>query len=215
MVVALNHDLVCRDLRILARRDDDLRTALRLVGSPPPRQRPPGFASLARIVVGQQVSTAAANGIWARIAAAVEPLTPQRIAAQDEAALRALGLSRQKALYLRGIGAAIASGALDLDEVARADDNRAITALLAVKGVGRWTAEIYLLFALGRRDVFPAGDLALQVGLQRLKRLRKRPDPERARKLAAHWSPMRGAMAHFLWHYYAVLKQRDGAGLPA
>jgi DNA-3-methyladenine glycosylase II len=214
MPIRLTHAQVCRDLRALSRSDADLRAALRAIGDPPPRQRPPGFASLARIIVGQQVSTAAASGIWTRITAAVEPLTPERIAAQDEATLRALGLSRQKALYLREMAQAVAHGALDLDAIARADDERAIAALLALKGVGRWTAEIYLLFSLGRRDIFPAGDLALQVGLQRLKRLRKRPDPERTRKLTTPWSPLRGAAAHFLWHYYAALKQRDGAGLP-
>ncbi|HEX6980892.1 MAG TPA: DNA-3-methyladenine glycosylase 2 family protein [Alphaproteobacteria bacterium] len=190
-------------LRKLAARDPDIAAALKLVGYPPPRNRPPGFTSLLRTIVGQQISAAAAASLWTRLAAAIDPITPETVAALDIEDLRALGFSRQKALYARGLALDILEGRVDLDRVAQLDDEAAVNHLIQIKGIGRWSAEIYLLFALGRPDVFPAGDLALQVGMQRLKRLRRRPEPDRLLKLVEPWRPYRGAAAHFLWHYYA------------
>lgn len=190
-------------LKKLARTDPLLGAALRLVGPPPPRHRPPGFASLARIIVGQQVSTASANSIWARLTHSVDPFTPETVVARSADELRMIGLSRQKAAYMLGLARALADGALDLDRVHAMDDEGAIAELTRLNGFGRWSAEIYLLFSLERPDVWPCGDLALQVGVQRLRRLRQRPDPRRMIKLAEPWRPYRGAAAHFLWHYYA------------
>jgi DNA-3-methyladenine glycosylase II len=190
-------------LKKVARADPILAAALKLVGPPPPRNRPPGFASLSRIIVGQQVSTASAISIWARLTQVIDPFTPENVLARRIDELRALGLSRQKAAYTLGLAADIAEGRLVLDRLHALDDEAAIAELTKLKGFGRWSAEIYLLFSLERPDVWPAGDLALQVGLQRLRRLRKRPDPMRMIKLAEPWRPYRGAVAHFLWHYYA------------
>jgi DNA-3-methyladenine glycosylase II len=190
-------------LAALAARDAHLAAAFALVGPPPDRSRPPGFPTLLRIIIGQQVSTAVAQVFWSRITAAIDPITPAALLAVEETALRAFGLSRQKAAYARALAADILEGRLDLDRIAALDDDAAIAALMKLKGIGRWSAEVYLLFALGRPDVFPAADLALAVAMQRVKKLRKRPGPERLIKLAKPWRPYRSAAAHLLWHYYA------------
>jgi DNA-3-methyladenine glycosylase II len=208
------------DLAALAERDADFAAALAAAGMPPARERPIGFASLLRIIIGQQVSAAAASGIWRRLEAAANPVTPAAIVALELEALKACGLSRQKACYALALSHAVASRALDLEAVHDLDDDAVIAALTAINGIGRWTAEIYLLFAMRRRDVWPAGDLAVAVGTQRLKRLRKRPDPDRLRKLAEPWRPYRSAAALFMWHYYAaslpasVKPAATSAGLP-
>ncbi len=189
-------------LRRLAKADPALAAALAAVGSPPLRSREPGFASLARIIVGQQVSTASSVALWAKLTAGVDPFTPEAVLARTADELRLLGLSRQKAAYTLGLARAIAEGTLDLERLRDLDDEAAIEEITRVKGLGRWSAEIYLLFALQRSDIWPAGDLALQIGMQRLRGLRKRPDAKRMIRLAEPWRPYRGAAAHFLWHYY-------------
>lgn len=190
-------------LQELAARDPDIAAALAQIGPPPPRDRPPGFGSLLRAIVGQQISAAAAASLWARLTAAIDPITPEAVAAHEIDALRALGLSRQKALYARGLALDILARRVELDRLPTLADDAAIAHLVQVKGIGRWSAEVYLLFALGRPDIWPAGDLALAIAMQRLKRLRRRPDPKRLIRLAEPWRPYRGAAAHFLWHYYA------------
>jgi DNA-3-methyladenine glycosylase II len=190
-------------LAALAARDKDIAAALAEIGLPPPRDRPPGFSSLLRTIVGQQISAKAAATLWERLLAAVDPLSPETVAQLDLDALRALGLSRPKAVYARGLALDIVEGRIDLDRLPMLEDQAAIEHLVQIKGIGQWSAEVYLLFALGRPDIFPAGDLALQIAMQRLKRLRKRPDPKRMLRLAEPWRPYRGAAAHFLWHYYA------------
>ena len=194
---------IAADLGAIAARDQGFAAALDAVGLPPARERPTGFASLLRIIIGQQVSAAAASGIWRRLEAAGS-LEPAAIAALELEALKACGLSRQKASYALALSQAVASGTLDLEQVHALDDDGVVAALTAIKGIGRWTAEVYLLFAMRRRDVWPAGDLAVAVGMQRLRRLRKRPDPDRVRKLAEPWRPYRSAAALFMWHYYAA-----------
>jgi DNA-3-methyladenine glycosylase II len=189
-------------LKALAKRDPDIAAALKRIGPPPPRDRPPGFSSLLRAIVGQQISSAAAAALWARLAAAIDPVSPETIAPLDAVALRALGFSRQKALYAQGLARDIIEKRVDLDLLPALDDEAAVAHLIQIKGIGRWSAEVYLLFALGRTDIFPAGDLALAIAMQRLKRLRRRPDPKRLIKLVEPWRPYRGAAAHFLWHYY-------------
>jgi DNA-3-methyladenine glycosylase II len=189
-------------LRALADRDRHIAAALAEIGPPPPRERPPGFASLLRAIVGQQISAAAAAALWTRLGTALDPISAETVARLEIDALRKLGLSRQKALYAQGLARDVLERRIDLDLVPSMDDEAAIAHLIQIKGIGRWSAEVYLLFALGRPDIFPAGDLALAIAMQRLKRLRKRPDPKRLTKLVEPWRPYRGAGAQFLWHYY-------------
>jgi DNA-3-methyladenine glycosylase II len=189
-------------LDCLAGSDPILAAARRAAGEPKLRKWPQGFATLLDIIVGQQVSTASANAIKARLRTALGDLTEDAVLAASDETLRVCGLSRQKLAYVRDLADHVASGRLDLRRLARAGEEEAIASLTQVKGIGRWTAEIYLLFALGRADVFPADDLALAVGMQRLHRFDTRPDSRRLRDLAEAWQPWRGAAAHFLWHYY-------------
>jgi DNA-3-methyladenine glycosylase II len=189
-------------LQALAERDTDIAAALALIGPPPSRARPPGFSSLLRAIVAQQVSAASAAALWARLAAAIDPIEPASVACLELEALRKLGLSRPKARYALGLARDILDGRIDLERVPTLADEEAIAHLVQIKGIGRWSAEVYLLFALGRPDIFPAGDLALAIAMQRLKRLRRRPDPKRLMKLAEPWRPYRGAAAEFLWHFY-------------
>jgi DNA-3-methyladenine glycosylase II len=195
-----------QQLAHLAAADPDLGRAIGLVGPLPDRTRAPGFPTLLRIMCDQQLSTASAAAIWARIEAGLTTITPDRVRGASDDDLRALGLSRPKVRYARALAEAIALGTLDLDAVARMDDVAAAAALTSVVGIGRWTAEVYLLFALGRTDIWPADDLALQEALKRLKRMRARPDRRRMDREAKKWRPYRGAAARVLWAYYRVSK---------
>ncbi len=186
----------------LARRDRHIGAAFDTLGLPPRRNQPRGFSGLLRIVMAQQLSVHAARAIIGRLDEATG-CEPERLAAASDPDLRALGLSRQKIGYARELATAVTSGSLEFRRLHRMNDDAAIVALTEVKGIGRWTAEIYLLFALGRPDIMPGGDLAVCVAAQRLKRLRSRPDEKRMRKIAEAWRPYRSAAARFLWHYYA------------
>jgi DNA-3-methyladenine glycosylase II len=189
----------------LAKADPDVARALERIGYPAPRQREPGFATLLRIMVAQQLSTKSAAAIWARLEAACGPaVTAQRFLELEEAAFRTIGFSRQKMAYGRSLAEAVAAGALDLHALTTLAEEDAVTAISALRGFGRWSAEIYLLFALGRADVFPADDLGLQVGMQKLKRLQARPNRKAMDQLAEPWRPLRGCGALFLWHYYGA-----------
>jgi DNA-3-methyladenine glycosylase II len=200
----------------LAQVDEDVARALARVGYPAPRQREPGFATLLRIMVAQQLSTKSAAAIWARLEAACAPaVTAERYLALDDAAFRAIGFSRQKMAYGRSLAEAVAGGALDLEALATLPEEEAIAAISALRGFGRWSAEIYLLFALGRADIFPADDLGLQVGMQRLKRLEARPNRKALDLLVEHWRPLRGCGAIFLWHYYGAATLDEAQPAPA
>jgi DNA-3-methyladenine glycosylase II len=189
----------------LATIDADVARALERVGYPAPRQREPGFATLLRIMVAQQLSTRSAAAIWARVEQACLPLvTAERFLNLGDEAFRVIGFSRQKMAYGRSLAAAVTSGALDLEALAGVPEEEAIAAISALRGFGRWSAEIYLLFALGRADVFPADDLGLQIGMQRLKGLAARPNRKALHQLAEPWRPWRGCGAIFLWHYYGA-----------
>jgi DNA-3-methyladenine glycosylase II len=156
-------------------------------------------------MVAQQLSTKSAAAIWARLEAACAPaVTAQRLLELDETAFKAIGFSRQKTAYGRSLAEAVAVGALDLEALASMPEDDAIAAIAALRGFGRWSAEIYLLFALGRADVFPADDLGLQVDMQKLKRLAARPNRKGMDQLAEPWRPLRGCGAIFLWHYYGA-----------
>lgn len=189
----------------LAARDAGLARAYARCGVPPLRRRADGFGTLLQAVVGQQVSTASAAAIWARMEAA--GLTrPEAVAAADEEALRAVGLSRPKMRYARGIAAA----GLDFAALRALPDAEVLARLVALPGVGPWTAEIYALTALGRRDVLPPGDLALQEAARMLYGLEARPDAAGLREMARRWSPWRAVAARLLWAWYRAEKKREG-----
>lgn len=195
-------ELIREALDSLAARDADVARAIDLVGYPEPRTREPGFGALLDIIAGQQVSTFAARAIRGRLLAAVDPLTPENFLAASDETLRAVGLSRRKVEYGRGIAEEMRSGRLDADRLTVADDDDVIAALTALRGLGRWSAEIYMLFALRRPDVWPAEDLAIQEALRRLKGLEARPLRKESEPIVEAWRPWRGVGALFLWHYY-------------
>jgi DNA-3-methyladenine glycosylase II len=186
----------------LASADDDFAQSLAEIGPPPPRSVEPGFAGLLRMIMGQQLSVASARAIWDRLEARLVEPTPGRLLRLTDADMAKIGLSRQKMRFARALAEAVKSRALDLEALAEMEDVDALAALTAVDGIGPWTAEVYLLFALGRPDVMPAGDLALLVAAQRLKRLEARPSPRDLIALSEPWRPWRSVAARFLWHYY-------------
>ena len=171
-------------------------------GYPASQQREPGYETLLRTIVGQQVSVAAAASVWAKLEAALGAgCAPDVLLASDFDALRACGLSRQKQGYARSLAELVVSGAIDLHALPE-DDEEAIASLVQIKGIGRWSAEIYLLFAEGRRDIWPAGDLAVQIAIGRILGLPERPSEKAIRALAEDWRPHRSAMAIMAWHHY-------------
>ncbi len=176
--------------------------ALARVGYPAPRLRERGYATLLRTIVGQQVSVKAADAVWRKLEAAVgDPTDPHAITAASDESLRACGFSRQKSGYAKSLADEVTSGRLDLSNLPL-DDEEAIAALTRVKGIGRWSAEIYLLFAEGRADIWPAGDLAVQIEVGRILGHDARPSEKLTRDLAEAWRPHRGAAAIFAWHHY-------------
>ncbi|MEM9288501.1 MAG: DNA-3-methyladenine glycosylase 2 family protein [Pseudomonadota bacterium] len=194
-----------RRIDAVAGLDGDVEGALKAVGYPAPRTANPGFASLIRIIVGQQLSIKAAASIHARFTALLgENVTPQALIDAPEADLRAVGLSRPKIRYAKAASEAVLGGMLNFKAVAQMPEEGAIEVLTSVKGIGPWTAHIYLLFCEGRPDMWPAGDLALQEALRQLKGLKARPSAQDTLPIVAPWAPSRGAMAIFLWHYYAA-----------
>jgi len=201
--MGLSRSRLRRHLDKLAERDPDVAKALEQVGYPPPRHRPPGFATLFQVIVSQQVSTHSASAIWARCQAqlGMEP-EPHHVLACKHESLRDCGLSERKAEYARDLAAHFADGRLCSERLSVLDDEAAIEALVSVRGIGRWTAEIYLLFAEGRPDVWPADDLAIQVAYQRMKGLEERPRGRDFYALSEAWSPWRGAAAILLWAVY-------------
>lgn len=196
-------------LRHLSRRDPDMARARKMAGPLPDRRRDPGLATLMRIVVEQQLSVASANAIWGRVHAAAQPFTAEAFLALHPELLRTCGLSRPKARYCRELAQATASGQLDFAALDTLDDAGALAHMTRVKGIGRWTAEIYLLFALGRTDIWPAHDLALQAAVAHLKNLPARPTAKEMDALAEPWRPHRGTAARVLWGYYRAIKEQQ------
>jgi DNA-3-methyladenine glycosylase II len=189
-------------LDAIAGREPAIARALDAVGYPEPRIRPTGYATLLRTIVGQQVSVAAASSVWQRLEDLLgEGIAPETLLAAEFEALRGCGLSRQKQGYARSLCELVIAGTLDFDDLP-ADDEEAIAQLVRIKGIGRWSAEIYLLFAEGRPDIWPAGDLAVQAGMHKILGLEARPSEKEARELAEAWRPHRGAAAIFTWHCY-------------
>jgi DNA-3-methyladenine glycosylase II len=190
-----------KSLDALAGREPRIAAALAAVGYPEPRISEPGYQTLLRAIVGQQVSVASAASLWAKLTAAVgDPPDPAALIEASDETLRSAGLSRQKASYARSLAEEVVSGRLDFARLP-ADDEEAIAELVRVKGIGRWTAEVYLLFAEGRADIWPAGDLAVQIETGRIMGLDGKPTEAAVRELAEAWRPHRGAFAIFTWHY--------------
>ncbi len=189
-------------MEALAAADRDIARAYGECGLPPVRGHQAGFAGLITIMMAQQISVHAARAIIGRLTAAADPLTPESFLALDEAALRAIGLSRAKLRYGRALSEDVLAGRIDLAGLAALDDEAAIAHLAEAKGIGRWTAEIYLLFALRRPDVWPVDDLAVVVATQKLKRLDGRPNRKQMLAIGEPWRPHRSAAARFLWHFY-------------
>lgn len=196
---------IARGVDALIVLDPRFGPAVALSGPPPLRRRPDGFAGLLRIVCAQQVSVAAAERMWRRVEAAGAD-DPVRIAAMDDAALLACGLSRAKARYAR----AIAAAGLDYAALRTMPEAEAMATLTAVPGVGRWTAEIYMMVCVGRADVFAPGDLALQEGARLLFDLPARPTQSDLATMAGSWTPWRAVAARLLWAHYAAVKRRSG-----
>lgn len=201
--MGLTADQLNTALDALAVRDADIARTLALVGYPEPRIRDRGYTTMLRTIVGQQVSVHAAASVWRKLETELgEGCAPDALSAASEEALRACGLSRQKQGYARSLAALVSSGEVVLEALPE-DDEEAIALLTRIKGIGRWSAEIYLLFAEGRTDIWPAGDLAVQEAVGRIKQLDARPAEKATRELAEGWRPYRGAAAIFAWHAYA------------
>jgi DNA-3-methyladenine glycosylase II len=204
----LDPKLLRRGLDALCTADPDVAAARARIGDPGLRTREPGFVTLLDVILGQQLSTASAGAIRARIHALVQPLTPEVYLQTPVEALVKAGLSRQKLAYSRDLAAAALDGRVDFKNLHTLDDEAIIEHLIQINGIGRWTAEVYCLFSLGRPDVWPGEDLALQVALQHLKGLDERPRGKVMRALGDAWQPWRGVGAYFLWHVYHHLTKR-------
>ncbi len=203
--MGLTADQIKASIDALAAVEPAFAAALARAGYPAPRQRDPGYETLLRTIVGQQVSVAAAQSIWNKLEAGLggNLTDPATIANASDEQLRAAGLSRQKASYARSLADEVTSGRLDLMNLPE-DDEEAIASLTHIKGIGRWSAEIYLLFAEGRPDIWPAGDLAVQIEIGRILGHAERPSEKLLREWSAPWSPHRGAAAIFAWHHYKI-----------
>ena len=200
--MGLSAEQLAEGLDAVAANEPAIATALERAGYPEPRIRATGYRTLLRTIVGQQVSVAAAASMWRKLEAHLgEEMPAEALLAAEFDALRACGLSRQKQGYARSLCELVAGGELDLDNLP-ADDEEAIALLTKIKGIGRWSAEIYLLFAEGRPDIWPAGDLAVQAGIGRILGLDERPSEKATRELAERWRPHRGAVAILTWHCY-------------
>jgi len=195
----------------LAQRDADLAAVLAKYGRPPLWVREPGFPSLVYIILEQQVSLASARAAYQRLLAATRQLTPARFLRLSDAELKEIGFSRQKTLYTRLLAEALHRGHFDLRHLHDLHDDSARRMLIALKGIGNWTADIYLLSALRRPDIWPVGDLALATAVQEVKRLRIRPSPEKLERVSAPWRPYRAVAARLFWHAYLSKRGQNTA----
>lgn len=196
-------------IEVVCRGDPDLARIHRQYGPPPMWAREPGFATLVKIILEQQVSLSSAQAAFNRLSELVRPLTPEGLLQLDDATLKACGFSRQKTGYARGLAQDILSGKLDLNALGNMDDESVRAALMRVKGIGVWSADIYLLMALKRADIWPRGDLALAQSMRRVKELQAIPSQEEMGEISRAWQPWRAVAARFLWHDYL---SRNGKG---
>ncbi|MGP9799250.1 DNA-3-methyladenine glycosylase family protein [Halomonas sp. 86] len=195
-------DTIEQALKTLARADTDIARALPLVGAPSPRVRDKGFATFFSTIVSQQLSTEAARAIMSRVNTLLPELHAQAVLDTQGQALRDAGLSWRKIEYAKELAEAELAGTFSADGLEHLSDEDVIATITQLRGFGRWSAEIYLMFSLKRPDIFPADDLALRVALGRLKGLDDKPTPKQARMLTQHWAPWRSVGSLFLWHYY-------------
>jgi DNA-3-methyladenine glycosylase II len=197
-----NEDSFAQSVRFLTDGDPHLAAVVKKYGHPPLWIREPGFPTLVYIILEQQVSLASAKAAFDRLQSAVHPLTPRGFLKLTDAELKRIGFSRQKTLYTRLLAESLSRGHFDLRYLDELHDGAARKMLIAFKGIGNWTADIYLLSALRRPDIWPVGDLALATAVQEVKHLRKRPSPERLEKLSQCWRPYRAVAARLFWHHY-------------
>ena len=198
----LNNKSLAIAAKSIAMIDQDFARTLAELGPPPLWERQPGFVTLIRIILEQQVSLASADAMFQRLKKNIKPLTPTTVNDAGESYLRSFGVTRQKAGYFINVARAVQSGELDLEALAQERDEIAIEKLTSVKGVGQWTAKIYLLMALCRPDVWPVGDVALATALKNLKGRSERPTQAELSDIAKAWRPYRATAARMLWHYY-------------
>jgi DNA-3-methyladenine glycosylase II len=197
-------------IHALLKLDPRLEPVFKLAGMPALRRREPGFVGLAHIVCGQQLSTASAAAIWARLTAAFDPLHHDKLRTARADRLGKLGLSAAKIKTLKSLAREIAAERINLDVLANEDADAAHNTLTSLHGIGPWTADVYLLFCLGHGDAWPAGDLAVQEAVKIGLRLKTRPTAKQMISLAEPWRPMRGAAAHLWWAFYRAIKKREG-----
>jgi DNA-3-methyladenine glycosylase II len=209
--VILDEQFFVDAVRELSERDADLAAVIKKYGMPPLWTREPGFPTLVYIILEQQVSLASARSLYARLQDAVRPFTPGRFLKLSEAEMRRLGFSRQKAHYTRLLAEAIRRKEFALHKLHELEDEIAREQLTALKGIGPWTADIYLLSALRRPDIWPVGDLALATAVQEVKRLRKRPSPEKLEIMSIPWRPWRAVAARLFWHAYLCKRGQSSA----
>ena len=198
----LTRSTYARGVKILQKRDPVLGKVVSEYGVPPMWEREPGFPTLLRIMLEQQVSLASAKAVFDKTAAASNRLDPGQFLQFSDASLKRFGFSRQKIGYGRNIAEALRRGELRLEQLGRMSTLSVREELMKIKGIGSWTADIYILMALGRQDAWPSGDLALATGVQELKCLRSRPSPEKLEILSRRWIPWRSVAARIIWHYY-------------
>lgn len=198
----MNKTQIKKGLNTIAAADPHINKALQQYGYPKPRLRTQGFATFLETIVSQQISTKAAASIWQRVQALLPEMNAEQLLALPNGALRNAGMSSRKVEYAQGLAQAIVTGDFNPDTLNKMNDEDAITSITQLRGFGRWSAEIYLMFSLKRKDIFPADDLILLSSLQKIKRKRNKLTPKKARDLIQHWSPWRSAGSLFLWHYH-------------
>ena len=205
----LTHETLISAARDLANRDSDLALVFTKYGPPPMWGRPPGFSTLVKIILEQQVSLKSAASMYARLRSNVIPFRPHRFVELGEPHFKSLGVTRQKTAYCLHLAECVLAGSLNLRALARMSDEQVKAALMQVKGIGSWSADIYLLMALRRPDIWPAGDLALATAITELKNLKKPPTPDQLEMMADSWRPFRSVAARMLWQYYLARQYRE------
>lgn len=205
--VQLTHETLAHGVRTLSRRDPDLAGIVRRYGPPPMWARRPGFATLVHIILEQQVSLASARAAFYKLRATISPVTPRRLLALDDATLKTIGFSRQKTEYARYLANAIVERRFNPKALELLEDDAVRTSLIELKGIGRWTSDVYLLMCLRRPDVWPMGDLALAIAVQTVKQLPVRPTYNELQVMAERWQPWRSVAARLLWHDYLSRKR--------
>ncbi|MGD9487528.1 MAG: DNA-3-methyladenine glycosylase [Calditrichaceae bacterium] len=202
MINSLNTQTFDEGLSFLCKADPDLNRIYLQFGRPPMWTRDPGFSTLVHIILEQQVSLASAKAAFDKLHEAIESITPENFITLNDTELKAIGFSRQKTLYCRNLADSILAGNISLEDINTLENEPARIELLKLKGIGPWTVDIYLLMALRRPDIWPDGDLALQIALKKLKNFSKKPSRDEMTTLAQPWRPWRAVAARMIWHYY-------------